>query len=87
MGGRAGSDSDGTIDADALSEWVKNVRELAIAAKRVDIIDQQVGVILWRHRPSRMATGRRKRFARFSNARAANSLKAAFRWERAIGGE
>lgn len=41
-----GSDSDGTIDADALSEWVKNVRELAIAARRVDIIDQQVGVIL-----------------------------------------
>jgi hypothetical protein len=41
-----GSGSDGTIDADVLSEWVKNVRELAIAAKRVDIIDQQVGVIL-----------------------------------------
>jgi hypothetical protein len=41
-----GSDADGTIDADALSEWVKNVRELAIPAKRVDIIDQQIGVIL-----------------------------------------
>jgi transcriptional regulator with XRE-family HTH domain len=41
-----GSDVDGTIDAHALSEWVKKVRELAIRAKRVDIIDQQIGAIL-----------------------------------------
>ncbi|HEY0382821.1 MAG TPA: helix-turn-helix transcriptional regulator [Candidatus Elarobacter sp.] len=41
-----GCDVDGTIDADALSEWVQKARELAIPARRVDIIDQQIGAIL-----------------------------------------
>jgi transcriptional regulator with XRE-family HTH domain len=41
-----GSEPDGTIDADALKQWVQKARELAIAARRVDIVDQQIGVIL-----------------------------------------
>lgn len=41
-----GSGADGKIDADTLSNWVQKVRELAITARRVDIIDQQIGVIL-----------------------------------------
>jgi len=41
-----GSAADGTIDADGLSAWVKKARELAVAAKRVDIVDQQIGAIL-----------------------------------------
>lgn len=41
-----GSDADGLIDADTLREWVRRARELAIPVKRVDIIDQQIGVIL-----------------------------------------
>ena len=41
-----GSTADGTIDGDALNIWVKKTRELAVAAKRVEIIDQQIGVIL-----------------------------------------
>jgi len=41
-----GSDADGKIDSGTLNEWVRTVRELAIPVRRVDIIDQQIGVIL-----------------------------------------
>ena len=41
-----GSRPDGTIDDEALTAWVKQVRALAIPARRVDIIDQQIGAIL-----------------------------------------
>lgn len=41
-----GSNSDGTIDAAALYEWVQKARALAISARRTDIIDQQIGMIL-----------------------------------------
>ncbi|MGA8474542.1 MAG: hypothetical protein WB681_05695 [Candidatus Cybelea sp.] len=41
-----GSEPDGKINGGALSEWVQKVRELAIPARRVDIIDQHIGMIL-----------------------------------------
>lgn len=41
-----GSEPDGTIDDGTLTEWVHKVRELAIPAGRVAIIDQQIGMIL-----------------------------------------
>jgi hypothetical protein len=41
-----GSEEHGAIDAGALNEWVQKARELAITARRVDVIDQQIGAIL-----------------------------------------
>ena len=41
-----GTDDAGSIDAAALGEWVRRARELAVSAKRVDIVDQQIGTIL-----------------------------------------
>jgi hypothetical protein len=41
-----GSEPDGGINDGALSEWVQKVQELAIPARRVDIIDQHIGMIL-----------------------------------------
>jgi len=41
-----GSREDGMIDGDALDAWVKTARELAVSAKRIAIVDQQIGTIL-----------------------------------------
>jgi transcriptional regulator with XRE-family HTH domain len=41
-----GADADGNIDAIALNAWVDDARALAVQAKRGNIIDQQIGMIL-----------------------------------------
>lgn len=41
-----GTQTDGTLDASALDAWVQRARALAVDAKRVAIVDQQIGVIL-----------------------------------------